>query len=62
MKSIEEIQNKLDEMIKKKSRLESDYKILEDTDDEDMIYHLEDIDKEIYVLDKNIRLLSWVLN
>ena len=61
MKDTEQIQNKIDELKEKKLKLEQSYEYLEGTDDEDMINHLAEMDIDIYVLDKNIRLLTWVL-
>lgn len=61
MKSVEQIER---ELIKSKEALivlESRYNDLDGTDDEDMLDYLSDLDLEIYVLDKKIRLLNWVL-
>lgn len=61
MKSVEQIER---EIVKSKEALivlESRYNDLDGTDDEDMLDYLSDLDLEIYVLDKKIRLLNWVL-
>jgi len=61
MKNVEQIER---ELIKSKEALivlESRYNDLDGTDDEDMLDYLSDLDLEIYVLDKKIRLLNWVL-
>lgn len=62
MQSKGEIQFKINELKKEKSKLEFQYDNLSDSDDEDTINHLIEVDIEIYVLDKNIRLLKWILN
>jgi hypothetical protein len=62
MKSLKEIKIKIEEMELEKNKLDFQYNNLSDSDDEDIVNHLVELDIEIYVLDKNIRLLYWILN